>query len=35
MNMYIAEANKGNFKIAKSLRPIDPKECIVLNTMAS
>jgi branched-chain amino acid transport system substrate-binding protein len=27
MNMYIAQANNGNFKIAKSLGVIDPKEC--------
>jgi branched-chain amino acid transport system substrate-binding protein len=28
MNMYIAQANNGNFKIVKSLGVIDPKECI-------
>jgi branched-chain amino acid transport system substrate-binding protein len=28
MNMYIAQANKGNFKIVKSLGVIDPKECM-------
>jgi ABC-type branched-subunit amino acid transport system substrate-binding protein len=27
MNMYIAQANNGNFKIVKSLGVIDPKEC--------
>jgi hypothetical protein len=27
MNMYIAQANNGNFKIVKSLGIIDPKEC--------
>jgi hypothetical protein len=27
MNMYIAQADNGNFKIAKSLGVIDPKEC--------
>jgi ABC-type branched-subunit amino acid transport system substrate-binding protein len=26
MNMYIAQANNGNFKIVKSLGVIDPKE---------
>ena len=28
MNMYIAQATNGNFKIVKSLGVIDPKECI-------
>ncbi len=28
MNMYIAQANSGRFKIVKSLGPIDPKECM-------
>jgi branched-chain amino acid transport system substrate-binding protein len=28
MNMYIAQANKGAFKIVKSLGVIDPKECM-------
>jgi branched-chain amino acid transport system substrate-binding protein len=28
MNMYIAQANIGNFKIVKSLGIIDPKECM-------
>jgi len=28
MNMYIARANNGNFKIVKSLGVIDPKECM-------
>ena len=28
MNMYIAQANIGNFKIVKSLGVIDPKECM-------
>ena len=28
MNMYIAQANNGNFKIVKNLGVIDPKECI-------
>jgi branched-chain amino acid transport system substrate-binding protein len=28
MNMYIAQANNGNFKIVKSLGVIDPKECM-------
>jgi branched-chain amino acid transport system substrate-binding protein len=28
MNMYIAQANNGNFKIVKSLGAIDPKECL-------
>jgi branched-chain amino acid transport system substrate-binding protein len=28
MNMYIAQANLGNFKIVKSLGVIDPKECV-------
>ena len=27
MNMYIAQANNGNFKIIKNLGIIDPKEC--------
>jgi branched-chain amino acid transport system substrate-binding protein len=27
MNMYIAQANNGNFKIVESLGVIDPKEC--------
>jgi len=26
MNMYIAQANNGNFKIVKSLGVIDPRE---------
>ena len=28
MNMYIAQANNGNFKIVKNLGVIDPKECM-------
>jgi len=28
MNMYIAQANNGNFKIVESLGIIDPKECV-------
>jgi ABC-type branched-subunit amino acid transport system substrate-binding protein len=28
MNMYIAQANDGNFKVVKSLGVIDPKECM-------
>ena len=28
MNMYIAQASNGNFKIVKSLGVIDPKECM-------
>lgn len=28
MNMYIAQATNGNFKIVKSLGVIDPKECM-------
>jgi len=28
MNMYIAQANNGSFKIVKSLGVIDPKECL-------
>ena len=28
MNMYIAQANNGNFRIVKSLGVIDPKECM-------
>jgi branched-chain amino acid transport system substrate-binding protein len=28
MNMYIAQANNGNFKVVKSLGVIDPKECM-------
>ncbi|MGA7953017.1 MAG: substrate-binding protein [Gloeobacterales cyanobacterium] len=28
MNMYIAQANNGNFKIVKRLGVIDPKECM-------
>ena len=28
MNMYIAQASKGSFKIVKSLGVIDPKECM-------
>jgi branched-chain amino acid transport system substrate-binding protein len=28
MNMYIAQADNGNFKIVKSLGVIDPKECM-------
>lgn len=28
MNMYISQANNGNFKIVKSLGVIDPKECM-------
>ena len=27
MNMYIAQANDGDFKVVKNLGPIDPKEC--------
>src|SRR5260370_7836883 len=29
MNMYIAQANNGNFKVVKSLGSIDPKEAMV------
>jgi branched-chain amino acid transport system substrate-binding protein len=29
MNMYIAQANNGNFKIVKSLGVVDPKEAVV------
>jgi branched-chain amino acid transport system substrate-binding protein len=32
MNMYIAQANNGNFKIVKSLGVIDPKELSFANT---
>ena len=28
MNMYIAQAKNGNFKIVKLLGVIDPKECM-------
>ena len=28
MNMYIAQANRGNFKVVKNLGVIDPKECM-------
>jgi branched-chain amino acid transport system substrate-binding protein len=28
MNMYIAQANNGNFRIVKSLGVVDPKECL-------
>ena len=28
MNMYIAQANNGSFKIVRSLGTIDPKECV-------
>ena len=28
MNMYIAQANHGTFKIVESLGVIDPKECV-------
>ncbi len=28
MNMYIAQANSGKFKIVKSLGVIEPKECM-------
>ena len=28
MNMYIAQANNGNFRVIKSLGAIDPKECM-------
>ena len=28
MNMYIAQANDGDFKVVKNLGPIDPKECL-------
>jgi ABC-type branched-subunit amino acid transport system substrate-binding protein len=28
MNMYIAQANDGDFKVVKNLGPIDPKECM-------
>jgi ABC-type branched-subunit amino acid transport system substrate-binding protein len=28
MNMYIAQANNGDFKVVKNLGPIDPKECV-------
>jgi hypothetical protein len=27
MNMYIAQATNGDFKVVKSLGAIDPKEC--------
>jgi ABC-type branched-subunit amino acid transport system substrate-binding protein len=35
MNMYIAQANNGNFKIVKSLGVIDPKEGRVLTAVGS
>ncbi|MGD1093163.1 MAG: substrate-binding protein [Bryobacteraceae bacterium] len=35
MNMYIAQANNGNFKIVKSLGGIDPKESSVLTAVGS
>ena len=28
MNMYIAQANNGSFKVVESLGVIDPKECV-------
>ena len=28
MNMYIAQANDGDFKVVTNLGPIDPKECM-------
>jgi branched-chain amino acid transport system substrate-binding protein len=28
MNMYIAQASNGTFRIARSLGVIDPKECM-------
>jgi branched-chain amino acid transport system substrate-binding protein len=28
MNMYIAQAKNGSFKVIKSLGVIDPKECM-------
>jgi branched-chain amino acid transport system substrate-binding protein len=28
MNMYIARATNGNFKVVKNLGIIDPKECM-------
>jgi hypothetical protein len=28
INMYIAQANNGKFKIVKSLGVVDPKECM-------
>ena len=28
MNMYIAQAKNGDFKVVKSLGVIDPKECV-------
>ena len=28
MNMYIAQASNGSFKVVKSLGVIDPKECV-------
>jgi hypothetical protein len=28
MNMYIAQAKNGDFRIAKSLGVIDPNECV-------
>jgi branched-chain amino acid transport system substrate-binding protein len=28
MNMYLAQAHDGNFRIVKSLGVIDPKECV-------
>ena len=28
MNMYIAQAKNGNFKVVKNLGVIDPKECM-------
>ena len=34
MNMYIAQADNGNFKIVKSLGAIDPKECMQSNMKA-
>ena len=35
MNMYIAQANNGSFKIVKSLGVIDPKESLVDSSAAS
>ena len=29
MNMYIAQANDGHFKVIENLGIIDPKECII------
>jgi len=35
MNMYIAKAIGGDFKIVKSLGVIDPKECVQVVKQAS